>query len=112
MCAVVVVGLAGCSSDSGSGDSGGEQATVVYELSGAGKVRKIRYNDVRTKRMAFVDEPTQLPWRMEITGPKSDYMTISAIVVDDNADATCKITVDRTEVATSTEGGVVECRVG
>jgi hypothetical protein len=107
---LLVVGLAGCSSDDPSG--GGEQVTVVYELTGPGKVYKIRYNDVSTKRMAFVDEPTQLPWRKEITAPKTDYMTLSAIVVDDNPDATCKITVAGKEVTTSTDSGVVECRVG
>ena len=106
--------LAGCSSDSGSqgGSSDGPKMTVVFELTGTGQVRKISYNDVSTKRMAFVDEPTQLPWRTEITGARSDYLTLSAIPLGDVA-ATCKLTVDGKEVATQTEdGGVVECRVG
>lgn len=89
---------------------------MVYEITGAGKVEKIRFDDVRTHRMSFVDEPTQLPWRKEVNGTKSDYISLSAILIDDDNttdETTCKVTVDGKEVATDTQtGGVVECRVG
>jgi hypothetical protein len=68
--------------------------------------------DVSTERMVTVDEPTQLPWRKEITGRKKDYITLNA-APESGVAATCKLTVDGKEVATDTDtGGVVECRVG
>jgi hypothetical protein len=114
---LIAVGLVGCSSGSdsdesgGSGDSGGKQVTVAFELTGTGKVEKIRFNDVNTHQMSFVDPPTQLPWRKEITGPESDYLTLSAITIGDTP-VTCKITIDGKEVATATDTAVPECKVG
>lgn len=85
--------------------------TVVFELTGTGAVTNLRYNDTATERMIQIDEPTQLPWRKELTGRKRDYVTLSAIAEGEGT-ATCKLTVDGKEVATATDTGVVECRVG
>lgn len=113
--AVVLALTAGCSAeDSGPGgedSAGGEEMTVVYEATGSGTAT-VRYSDVSTARVA-TDDGVALPWSVEVTGPKTDFLSFTVSGDADDQEVGCVLTVDGEEVSTdSSPYSIAECRMG
>ncbi|MBF9128020.1 hypothetical protein I0C86_03275, partial [Plantactinospora sp. S1510] len=85
-----------------TGNSGSSQ-TVVYELSGSGRVA-LSYTDQSGKPTH--GSSVDLPWKKEVKIPANLPKILTAIRIGNGSgDITCKVTIDGQQVATKTGSG-------
>jgi hypothetical protein len=85
------------------GDPGGSGQTVVYEVTGSGRVA-LSYIDGAGKQ---VHSPSvDLPWKKEVKIPEDELKTVVAIRTGGGSgDISCKITVDGQSTAAKSSSG-------
>ena len=105
---------AGCSSEDPGSDgeaSGGEQMTVIYEATGTGTA-DLRYSDVSTARVR-TEDGVALPWKVEITGGKTDFLSFSVSGNAEEQEVGCVLTVDGETISSDRSPySIAECQFG